>query len=186
MDIDDVVAEVSEVRRGDSTEVRPTPLSGGFTCCVPLCYRNSKQDKHLKFYKFPSGTTPEKKELRKKWLDLISRTDFQPTTCHRVCSEHFQGGRDIAEVIFQIFYGIVFQDTVCLPRNHHCIFHEEWYRPLFSLFRSLFDMILPHRLNIYNRMTNRYPLYFIALNRFLHCFNFWLYDVSRDGVTKIR
>ncbi|XP_061450392.1 THAP domain-containing protein 11 [Rhineura floridana] len=67
----------------------------GFTCCVPGCYNNSHRDKALHFYTFPKDT-----ELRRLWLKNVSRagvsgcfSTFQPTTGHRVCSEHFPGGR---------------------------------------------------------------------------------------------
>ncbi|XP_050167245.1 THAP domain-containing protein 11 [Myiozetetes cayanensis] len=67
----------------------------GFTCCVPGCYNNSHRDKALHFYTFPKD-----EELRRLWLKNVSRagvsgcfSTFQPTTGHRVCSEHFQGGR---------------------------------------------------------------------------------------------
>ena len=36
---------------------------------------------------------PKDPELRKKWLHKISRKNFDPTTGHRVCSEHFEGGK---------------------------------------------------------------------------------------------
>ncbi|XP_067409192.1 THAP domain-containing protein 11 [Emydura macquarii macquarii] len=67
----------------------------GFTCCVPGCYNNSHRDKALHFYTFPKDP-----ELRRLWLKNVSRagvsgcfSTFQPTTGHRVCSEHFPGGR---------------------------------------------------------------------------------------------
>ncbi|XP_015269438.1 PREDICTED: THAP domain-containing protein 11 [Gekko japonicus] len=67
----------------------------GFTCCVPGCYNNSHRDKALHFYTFPKDA-----ELRRLWLKNVSRagvsgcfSTFQPTTGHRVCSEHFPGGR---------------------------------------------------------------------------------------------
>ncbi|PKU31640.1 thap domain-containing protein 11 [Limosa lapponica baueri] len=69
----------------------------GFTCCVPGCYNNSHRDKALHFYTFPKD-----EELRRLWLKNVSRagvsgcfSTFQPTTGHRVCSEHFQGGRKL-------------------------------------------------------------------------------------------
>ena len=40
------------------------------------------------FYKFPKD-----KKLKKIWLQKISRKDFQPTNGHRVCSQHFEGGK---------------------------------------------------------------------------------------------
>ena len=62
--------------------------AGGFTCCVPGCYNNSKKHKgKFSFYNFPGDQT-----LRRQWLHNISRKDFRPTTGHRVCSAHFEGG----------------------------------------------------------------------------------------------
>ena len=61
---------------------------GGFTCCVPGCFSNSKRDVNLSFYGFP-----KEKNLRKRWLHKISRKNFSPSTGHRVCSLHFEGGQ---------------------------------------------------------------------------------------------
>ena len=66
---------------------------GGFTCCVPGCFSNSNRDVDLSFYVIPDGKSKEEILLRKKWLHMISRKDFQPTDGHRVCSKHFVGGR---------------------------------------------------------------------------------------------
>ena len=66
---------------------------GGFTCCVPGCFHNNNKNPELSFHAFPNGKSQEAKELRKKWIHLVSRKDFSPTTGHRVCSEHFPGGR---------------------------------------------------------------------------------------------
>ena len=67
--------------------------SGGFTCCVPGCFNNNKRSPELSFYNFPNGKSKESVELRKKWIRLISRVNFTPTIGHRVCSEHFSGGK---------------------------------------------------------------------------------------------
>ena len=61
---------------------------GGFTCCVPGCFSNSKRDVNLSFYGFP-----KENNLRKRWLHKISRKNFSPSTGHRVCSLHFEGGK---------------------------------------------------------------------------------------------
>ena len=61
---------------------------GGFTCCVPGCFSNSKRDVNLSFYGFP-----KEKNLRKRWLHKISRKNFSPSTGQRVCSLHFEGGK---------------------------------------------------------------------------------------------
>ena len=67
--------------------------AGGYTCCVLGCYNNSKKQKGLSFHVFPAGKSKEKRLLRKKRIHFISRKDFVPTSGHRVCSEHFQGGK---------------------------------------------------------------------------------------------
>ena len=64
-------------------------LPGGYTCCVPGCFINSKKHKgQFSFYVFPKDP-----KLRRKWLLNISRKNFSPTTGHRVCSAHFLGGK---------------------------------------------------------------------------------------------
>ena len=67
--------------------------AGGYTCCVPGCSSNNKRNPELSFYNFPNGKSKESIELRKRWINLISRKDFSPTIGHRVCSLHFPGGR---------------------------------------------------------------------------------------------
>jgi len=66
-----------------------TTSRGGFTCCVPGCFNNSKKDQTLSFYRIPKDKT-----LRKAWLHKISRKDFRPTDGHRVCSDYFVGGKE--------------------------------------------------------------------------------------------
>ena len=51
---------------------------GGYTCCVPLCYNNSKQENLLKFHRFPNRSSQETIELCMKWISIISRKDFTP------------------------------------------------------------------------------------------------------------
>lgn len=46
---------------------------GGFTCCVPGCFTNSKRDTHLSFYVFS-----KENNLRRRWLYTISRKNFKP------------------------------------------------------------------------------------------------------------
>lgn len=67
----------------------------GFTCCVPGCYNRSvKGNSEITFHRFP-----ENKNLRKQWICNISRKGqgnklFTPdTNSHRVCAEHFVGGK---------------------------------------------------------------------------------------------
>ena len=62
--------------------------------CSSKMYQQFEMDKHLSWYSFPDGKSKEKKELSKKWINLVSRKDTrEPSNCHRVCSEHFIGGR---------------------------------------------------------------------------------------------
>ena len=47
---------------------------GGYTCCVPGCYNNTKKDRELSFHKFP-----REKVLQNVWINAIKRKDFVPT-----------------------------------------------------------------------------------------------------------
>ena len=76
------------IRASSYTEKPKSYKTGSFTCCVPQCYNNSKVNKDLSFY-----VIPKHPELRKKWLHKISCKNFNPTTGHRVCSVHFEGGK---------------------------------------------------------------------------------------------
>ena len=81
---------VIPVVRGCKTKT----VVGGFTCCVPGCFSNSSRDTGLSFYGIPNGKSKEKQELRRRWLNMISRENFDnPGIGHRVCSKHFVGGR---------------------------------------------------------------------------------------------
>ena len=62
--------------------------AGGFICCVPGCFSNSKKDVDLSL----CGFSKEKK-LRSGWLHKISWENFFPRTRHLVCSLHFEGGK---------------------------------------------------------------------------------------------
>ena len=73
------------------------PVVGGITCCVPECFINSLRNPELSCYVIPNGSSKEKQEVRKRWLHLISRKSFHPGPGHRVCSEHFVGGKDLHE-----------------------------------------------------------------------------------------
>ena len=53
-------------------------LRGGYTCCVPRCYSNTKRDKELSFPKFPRDVS-----LGENWVNFI------PGEQHSVCSQKF-------------------------------------------------------------------------------------------------
>ena len=70
------------------TEPKKKSVRGGYTCCVPGCYSNTKRDQELSFHKFPKDES-----MKLKWINAIKRKDFIPGEHHRVCSLHFQGGK---------------------------------------------------------------------------------------------
>lgn len=47
--------------------------------------------KDVRFYPFP--TQKKAPALRKRWLDLLRRENYEPKRNHRVCSLHFKEGR---------------------------------------------------------------------------------------------
>ena len=60
---------ISMVEATGMKDSRPTvKLRRGYTCCVPGCYSNSKQEKHLSFYMIPKD-----KILQTKWLNAIKK-----------------------------------------------------------------------------------------------------------------
>ena len=73
--------------------------AGGFSCCVPGCYNNLKKRKG----KFSFYNLPHDQNLR-QWFHNISRKDFHPTTGHRVCSAHFEGGSKTYQTRCQLYF----------------------------------------------------------------------------------
>ena len=63
-----------------NTDMRKT-LRGGYACCVPGCYSNTKRDEEPSFHKLPSDVS-----FREKWVNSIKRNDFILGELHRVCS----------------------------------------------------------------------------------------------------
>ena len=61
---------------------------GGTTCCVPGRKNSTKRNRNISFHKFPKN-----QKLRKEWIHWIGRQNFSPNEHHRVCSEHFPGGK---------------------------------------------------------------------------------------------
>ena len=70
---------------------------GGTYCCVPFCDSNTKVNPGLSFHKFPNES-----KLRKTWLHWIDGVDFKPNQYHRVCSNHFRGGKRHRVTIYQL------------------------------------------------------------------------------------
>ena len=54
-------------------------LRGGYTCCVPGCYSNTKREKELSFHKFPRDVS-----MREKWVNSIKRKELVPGEQHQI------------------------------------------------------------------------------------------------------
>ncbi|KAH7932845.1 hypothetical protein HPB49_003352 [Dermacentor silvarum] len=52
--------------------------------CVPGCTGNYKTGKKIQVFSFPKDC-----DTLKKWLRAIPRKDFVPTSCTKVCADHF-------------------------------------------------------------------------------------------------
>ena len=63
-------------------------IGGGITCCVTTCFNNSVRNKELSFYVIPKDN-----QQRSKWLSMLRRKNFIPSSSHRVCSVQFVGGK---------------------------------------------------------------------------------------------
>ena len=92
------------------TDLTKTKLRGGYMCCVPGCYSNSKKQKKLSFHKFPQDDT-----LRKKWIGKIKRKDFVPTEHHRVCSLHFKNGKKMGSTDVPVIFPLLPKPTFRQP-----------------------------------------------------------------------
>ncbi|KAH7986547.1 hypothetical protein HPB51_026646 [Rhipicephalus microplus] len=53
-------------------------------CCVPGCTGNYKTGKKIQVFSFPKDA-----DALKQWLRAIPRKDFVPTSCTKVCADHF-------------------------------------------------------------------------------------------------
>ncbi|KAH8021825.1 hypothetical protein HPB51_018531 [Rhipicephalus microplus] len=53
-------------------------------CCVPGCTDNYKTGKKIQVFSFPKDA-----DALKQWLRAIPRKDFVPTSCTKVCADHF-------------------------------------------------------------------------------------------------
>lgn len=69
-------------------------MPGGYTCCVPGCYNNSRNTQFKSFHRFPKDS-----KQRAIWIHRISRlghsskfSSFIPSESHRVCGDHFISG----------------------------------------------------------------------------------------------
>ena len=58
--------EDDALSEGPSYKIRRKGGPGGYTCCVPECFSNSKQDPNLSFYSFPDGKSEDKSAFEKE------------------------------------------------------------------------------------------------------------------------
>ena len=75
----DLHSEDDALSEGPSDLIKRKGGPGGYTCCVPECFSNSKRDPSLSFYSFPDGKSEDKVLLIKRWLHLVDRKDFRLT-----------------------------------------------------------------------------------------------------------
>ena len=54
-------------------------------CCIPNCSSNSDGTPYVRAFHFPQN-----EELYQKWVKIIPRKDWQPTSNSVVCIKHFQ------------------------------------------------------------------------------------------------
>ena len=59
-------------------------------CCVPGCHSRSDREKQLSFYRLPLA----KHHLLKKWASNIGRKDLPLNNNTRICSLHFESGKN--------------------------------------------------------------------------------------------
>ena len=59
--------------------------TGGFTCSISDCLNNDKRRQGVSF--------PKDKKLKNICFKKFSRIDLKPTNGHRVCGQHFEGGK---------------------------------------------------------------------------------------------
>ena len=94
----------------DSNDNTKTKVRGGYTCCVPGCYSNSKKHKKLSFHKFPLDDA-----LRRKWTNEIKRKDFVPNEHHKVCSLHFRNGKKMGSTDVPVIFPLLPKPTFRKP-----------------------------------------------------------------------
>ncbi|XP_021357825.1 THAP domain-containing protein 1-like [Mizuhopecten yessoensis] len=70
------------------------------TCVVYGCHNRANDSTKRGFYGFHAIRLHEDKlteelsrERRRKWIAVIGRKDFNPSTHSKVCSDHFVGGK---------------------------------------------------------------------------------------------
>jgi len=99
---EDSEACASAVESTITSNAQTTKPRGGYTCCVPGCYSNSKREKNLSFYMIP-----HKEPLRTKWLNALKRKDFVPNEHQRLCSLYFKHGKKMGCTDVPVFFPLL-------------------------------------------------------------------------------
>ena len=81
INVDSVEKYDDQIKKDQSFKSKNSKKGGDITCCVSLCYSNSKRNPELSHY-----VTPKDSKLKKRWLAMVSTKAFTPTASHRVCS----------------------------------------------------------------------------------------------------
>ena len=91
----------SAVATEETRSVHKPKPRGGYTCCVPGCYSNSKKDTTLSFHKIPKD-----EPYRTKWINAIKRKEVTPGEHHHVCSVYFRNARERkwVRLMFQCYF----------------------------------------------------------------------------------
>ena len=95
INVDSVEKYDDQIKKDQSFKSKNSKKGGGITCCVPLCYSNSRRNPELSYYIIPKDS-----KWKRRWLAMISRKDFTPTAPHRVCYLHLHQCR----LKFHAFY----------------------------------------------------------------------------------
>jgi hypothetical protein len=81
---------------------------GGQFCCVPHCSNQSGNDKQnnvkRSYYRFPKR---DSKQFR-LWIMAIRRDNWEYREWHRICSDHFKGGKILMKNLQIIIYIMTF------------------------------------------------------------------------------
>jgi len=79
--MDDSEARASALESVITSNVQTTKPEtkprGGYMCCVPGCYSNSKREKNLSYY-----VIPQQEPLRTRWLNAIKKKAFVSNEHH--------------------------------------------------------------------------------------------------------
>jgi len=113
----------------------PKPVN----CCVPGCFHSFRNSSRLQYYRIPKDTF-----LRKEYKRLLRNETLKLNSDNtRICSTHFEGGKNLIEISSPLFlHGrnqlsslksikCVIQTEVKIQRkrrkvtNHNTVLHEE-------------------------------------------------------------